>query len=319
MKVSLFKTRISLEYGFRAKGFRRASSKRSLIHRIPFNSWDSHMHVVDPINYPLAPDAQYIPTTHDLRDALSFESTVRIRNIVLVQPSIYGNDNRCMLDALRKLGSGRGRAVVAFDPQKISVSTLEEWHRLGVRGVRFNLQSIGKQMNEEALSRTLEQYANIIRPFNWVLQLYVPLATVIVLEKIVPSLRVKVCLDHFGQPTLPDVSERSWGSMNSHDPYLIPGFESLARMLREGNTYLKMSAPYRISGEERSLDAMAKEILRLAGNRRVVFATDWPHTRFEGLDIKPFVEQVVSWCDGDESLVERVFKSNAEDLWDISH
>ena len=50
---------------------------------------------------------------------------------------------------------------------------------------------------------------------------------------------------------------------------------------------------------------------------RVVFASDWPHTRFEGLDIKPFVKRVMEWCEWDERLIERVFRGNAEMLWDV--
>lgn len=61
------------------------------------------MHVIDPDDYPLAVDAQS-PKRHILSDALAFESTIRIKNIVLVQQSIYGNNNGCMLDALRQLG-----------------------------------------------------------------------------------------------------------------------------------------------------------------------------------------------------------------------
>jgi predicted TIM-barrel fold metal-dependent hydrolase len=82
-----------------------------LAERIPYNAWDSHMHVIDPENYPLHPDAVYTPTPYSLSDAIKFEQAVGIRNIVLVQPSIYGNDNSCMLDALRELGPYRGRGV----------------------------------------------------------------------------------------------------------------------------------------------------------------------------------------------------------------
>lgn len=115
------------------------------------------MHVVDPATYPLAEDAQYIPTAHSLVEALSFENTINLRNIVLVQPSIYGNDNACMIDALRKLGPRHGRAVVTFDPNSITTLQLKDWHKLGVRGVRVNLQSVGRQMEKQELSRILQE------------------------------------------------------------------------------------------------------------------------------------------------------------------
>lgn len=290
--------------------------KSSFLDRIPSNSWDSHMHVLDPQNYPLASEALYTPSPHTLTDAIRFEKTLNLRNIVLVQPSIYGFDNSCMLDALRTLGSRRGRAVVAFDPDTILEPTLREWHAIGVRGVRINLQSVGKSLSMEELKRTLKEHADIIRPFGWVLQLYVPLAMAVDLESIVPSLDVKVCLDHFGHPSLKD---RTTLYAQSGDPYHIPGFRSMVNLLLQGNTYVKISAPYRLGPKQaqRDLEPIAKELMRVAGRSRLVFASDWPHTRFEGLDIKPFVEKVMEWCEWDDGMIDRIFRANADDLWDV--
>ncbi|OJJ06298.1 hypothetical protein ASPVEDRAFT_55966 [Aspergillus versicolor CBS 583.65] len=282
---------------------------------IPRGSWDSHMHVVDPSTYPLAKDALYTPKPHLLSQALRFEASTGIRNIVLVQPSIYGTDNSCLLDALRVLGPRHGRAVVAFDCDTIDTVTLTKWHRWGVRGVRVNTQSIGKHIDVEELVATLRRYADIIRPYNWVLQLYVPLATAEILEDIVPQLGVRVCLDHFGSPDLLDVSTYT---DDDSDPYNLRGFRSLVKLLRQGSTYVKLSAPYRISRDNnawKDLEPVARELLKVAGMSRAVFASDWPHTRFEGLDIKPFVEMLLDWCGYDEVLVERVFRCNAEELW----
>jgi predicted TIM-barrel fold metal-dependent hydrolase len=296
----------------------RHFSEREVSARVPVNSWDSHMHVIDPNNYPLAAGAKYTPKTHDLSQAMSFESSVGFKNVVIVQPSVYGNDNSCVLDALRRLGPSRAHAVVAFDPETINTKTLQEWHELGVRGVRVNLQSVGTQIESSVLAVTLQRYADIIRPFDWVLQLYVALNTAKLLEKIVSELRVKVCLDHFGCPSLPCPENKSLYSAST-DPYTLPGFSSLVNLLRQGDTYIKLSAPYRISKEEshRDLEPVAKELLKVAGKRRVVFATDWPHTRFEGLDIKPYIETALEWCGNDKRLAERLFRENAEDLWGV--
>lgn len=136
------------------------------------------------------------------------------------------------------------------------------------------------------------------------------------LEKIIPDLGVRVCLDHFGQPTLPDLAPNELYT-TTMDPYTLPGFSSLSYLLRKERVYVKLSAPYRISRQEslQDLEPLAKELLWVAGKERVVFATDWPHTRFEGLDIKPFMEKVLEWCGNDDELAERLFRGNAEDLW----
>ncbi|KMU80975.1 hypothetical protein CISG_08917 [Coccidioides immitis RMSCC 3703] len=169
------------------------------------NAWDSHMHIVDPDRYPLAPDAQYKPQTHTLSEAMEFESSVGIPNIVLVQPSIYG-------------------------------------------------------------------------------------------------------------PVLPstDVDPASF------DPYSLSGFSELVSLLRQGRTYVKISAPYRLSDdpELKFLGVIAKELLRVAPDR-LVFATDWPHTRFEGLDVKPFIAKCLHWCGGNTELVDKLFRRNAEELWGL--
>jgi predicted TIM-barrel fold metal-dependent hydrolase len=286
------------------------SSSLSLDERIPPGSWDSHMHVVDPEQYPLTEDALYRPKTHTLEHALSFESSVALDNIVLVQPSIYGNDNTCMLDALRTLGPSRGRAIVGFEPQSVPSKTLEAWHALGARGVRINFSSVGKSVCADDLRTLLHRYAEDCRPLGWVIQVYMPMDMIPLLEPIVPELGVRICIDHMGHPSLEGIKSR--------DPYSIRGFKSLVNLLEAGSTYVKFSAPYRLSNEAsyRDLEPVAKEILRVAGKRRVVFATDWPHTRFEGLDIRPWMERVLDWCGEDDLLLERLFRGNAHDLWD---
>ena len=278
--------------------------------QIPEGAWDSHMHVVDPQRYPLAANAQYTPAAHVLGQALAREAQLAIYNLVLVQPSIYGNDNSCLLDALRILGPHRARGVVVFDPADIDLGTMQSWHELGVRGVRLNFQSVGKAVNTQELDHVLHQYADLIRPFGWVLQLYLPLSALETLEEIIPRLRVKVCFDHFGNPSMTDQPPKE-----QDDPYQIAGFSSLTRLLQQGNTYVKISAPYRLIEDNRQLEKMTKTLLSIAGGRQVVFGTDWPHTRYTGLDITPFVQMVVDWCNTDKNLENLIFRDNAVRLW----
>ncbi|KAI5467522.1 hypothetical protein BGZ63DRAFT_371461 [Mariannaea sp. PMI_226] len=291
---------------------KRSSMLLPLAQRIPPGAWDSHMHVVDPDNYPLSSEAVYRPSVFSLEHALAFEESVGIRNIVLVQPSIYGNDNSCTLDALRELGPDRGRAVVQFDPATTSTEQLQEWHQLGVRGVRLNIQSYERDIDSEGLSRALHQYADAVRDLGWAVQVYVPMPLIALLEPIIPDLNVRFCIDHMGHPIL--------NRDSSSNPYDLPGFSSLVRILQTSNTYVKLSAPYRTSlvHDYSDTDPVAKELIKLIGMSRLVFATDWPHTRYEGLDIQPWMETVLKWCGNDEVLRERLFRGNAEDLWDVA-
>lgn len=127
---------------------------------MPKGAWDSYMHVLDPARYPLSPQAVYTPSrAYLLSDAQSFHTSLRLDKTVFVQPSIYGNDNSCLLDALRALDPDRAAGVVTFEPGKVPLCTLREWHALGVRAVRVNLASAGRDVTESELERLLIQYA----------------------------------------------------------------------------------------------------------------------------------------------------------------
>lgn len=325
------------------------------------------MHIIDPEQYPLSPTAIYRPSKFTISQAVSFEESIGASNIVIVQPSIYENDNSCLLDALKVLnnppppttnttttttttGGGRGgcaRGVVSFDPETTPLTTLQEWHQLGVRGVRINLQSTAKTMAHAEMKTVVRRYADAVRPLGWVIQLYIPLDLVTALEPLVPTLGgVRIIIDHLGSPnflTSPSPSpspstllspppspcppqkgakeeeeEEEGKGKGGPDPYRLDGFASLVRLLQSGHTYVKMSAPYRLGKREEYLtdvQPFAREIIRVAGRSRVVFASDWPHTRFEGLNIQPWIQQVMDWCEGDRELEERIFRSNAEELW----
>ncbi|OSZ08404.1 hypothetical protein BVZ23_22775 [Klebsiella variicola] len=60
--------------------------------------------------------------------------------VVLVQPSPYGTDNRCMLNALKKLGHKKARGVVVVEDD-ISSDDLHILHDHGVRGLRLNMEA----------------------------------------------------------------------------------------------------------------------------------------------------------------------------------
>ncbi|KAJ5970372.1 uncharacterized protein N7479_000290 [Penicillium vulpinum] len=288
-----------------------SSTSVSLKHRLPPKSWDSHMHVVEPGRFPVSPTAVYKPTPHSLPEALAFESELGVENLVFVQPSIYGTDNSCLLDALRKLGPSRGRGVVVVDPATVKPETLNEWHKLGVRGLRINLQSVGKVMDKNELEETLLQHAELARPRGWIIEIYLPLKMISMVESILPRLGVRICIDHFGCPEL-----ATWdGDASAFNPYNLPGFSSLISLLRAGRTYVKVSAPYRLSKDHqmRDLQAMAREFLSVAPNR-VIYATDWPHTRFSRVDISPFTECCLELCATKPGLAERLFRRNTEEM-----
>ncbi|KAK1071788.1 hypothetical protein LTR74_003160 [Friedmanniomyces endolithicus] len=282
-----------------------------LASRIPKGTWDTHMHVVDPRAFPLSKDAQYQPSPHTLDDAHAFLDQLGIQKMVIVQPSIYGNDNACTIDGLRRLGSKNGRAVIQFDPESTSREQLLEWHDLGVRGVRLNFKSVGGEVEQGSLTASMRRYADAVRELGWVLELYTALEDVPLLENaMAEELGVKVCVDHFGHPS----SEALEKAKKAQD---LPGFGSLVRLLERGQTWVKVSASYRLNKDPRHpvIESLCREILKTRPDR-CVFATDWPHTRFDGLDVVPYLDAVLDAIEAEGIPLQQILVSNSQALFD---
>ena len=275
------------------------------------------MHIVNPSLCPLAPTAQYHPPpAHTLSSALKFYSRFGIKNLVLVQPSIYADDNSCLLDALRHLTPRHGQGVVGFDPRNIEKARLEEWHDLGVWGVRVNYVSVGREVGQEELRAELMRYADVLRPLGWVLQLYILMKRVEDLVEIVPSWVSKCVLivlarllAFHGREILQ--ARRSHGLIPTTSRDLARWSHCLRRGIRGLSCRLRIAYP-RIQRCAISIRWGRGLIHR--GGKRVVYATGWPHTRFENIDPVPFIERCFRWCRRDEGMIERLFRRNAEEF-----
>src|ERR1700710_1820968 len=77
----------------------------------PAGACDTHMHIYDS-RFPSAPTAPFTPPDALVADYLKVRARLGITRTVVVQPSTYGKDNSCTLDAIAALGdSARGIAV----------------------------------------------------------------------------------------------------------------------------------------------------------------------------------------------------------------
>lgn len=187
---------------------------------------------------------------------------------------------------------------------------LNAWHRMGVRGVRLNFKSTGAEFTPQSLREKVERYAEVIKPFDWVIELFIDMRAIPMLADSISNLGVKFSVAHFGAP--------DFGAWEGYprDPYKLPGFEALLDLLRRNeNLYVKLSAAYRFEkeGGMQGIEAVAKVLLDEA-ERQVVFASDWPHTRFEGVDVKPFVEKCLDWSE-ERGVKDLLFRDNAVRLW----
>jgi predicted TIM-barrel fold metal-dependent hydrolase len=282
--------------------------------RMPDGAWDSHHHVMDPIRFPPLPGAEYIPSVNTVWNNALFEHQIGCEHVVMIQPSFYGTNNTFMLDSLRAYDPDRARAVVVFDADNVTAEELQAWDSLGVRGVRLNFATSDIRPQIEDLEASLKQYASIIKPLDWVVQLYIDMDLIPGIEAIIPTLGVRVVFDHIGNPTMPDPSN----STEKLDPYTIQGFGSMVRLLQQGTVYVKISGPYRLSKllwpDYLDLDPLVLEISRVAPSK-MVYGSDWPHTRFDGLDIKPWTDHLLDLTGWNNELTRMLFRDNARNLW----
>src|SRR3546814_9457481 len=85
-----------------------------------------------------------------------FPATTLFRS---VQPSAYGSDNRCMLDAMKHLGESV-RGVVVID-KATSPAELASMYASGVRGVRVNLETWSHNDRSEEHTSALQSLMRI--------------------------------------------------------------------------------------------------------------------------------------------------------------
>ena len=113
--------------------------------RAPPLSCDAHFHVFGPAErYPhggVNENLRYAPPFAPLSDYLALAETMGFERFVFVQPSAYGRDNACMLDAMREVGIANCRGIVDID-ENAPDALLAEMDKCGVRGVRINVSPV---------------------------------------------------------------------------------------------------------------------------------------------------------------------------------
>src|ERR1051325_9567898 len=102
--------------------------------KAPPGTCDTHMHIYN-AKYPAAPTAKVVAPPASVSDYKKMCARLGIERTVVVQPSMYGKDNRCTLEAMAEIGpNARGIAVV---DETVSDAELDRLTRLGIRGIRF--------------------------------------------------------------------------------------------------------------------------------------------------------------------------------------
>jgi predicted TIM-barrel fold metal-dependent hydrolase len=231
---------------------------------VPTGAADCHIHVIgEPAKFPFAAERVYTPPLASADMSIGMHRLLHVTRTVVVQPSVYGTDNTCMLDALAQLGaSSRGIAVI---DDKATDAALDAMDRAGVRGIRINLETPG-QTDPNVGRHRLQASIARLKGRPWHIQIYTRPAVVQRIADLVDASSVPIVFDHFGG------AQASLGVEQ-------PGFGDLVRLVKAGKAYVKISGAYRASTQGpdyRDVAPLAKALIS-ANLDRILWGTDWPH------------------------------------------
>jgi len=231
---------------------------------VPRGACDCHVHVFGTAaEFPFAAGRGYTPPPASAAELLALQRALRLSRVVIVQPSVYGSDNSCTLDGMRRLGA-RARGVAVIDAAT-SRAELDGMQRAGIRGVRVNLETAG-ETDPDAARRNLTAAVERVAPLGWHVQVYTRLSVITGLREEVARLPVPIVFDHFG-------GAQAAGGIDQ------PGFAALLELVGAGHAYVKVSAAYRSSERAPAYDDVAPlaRALIAANPERILWGTDWPH------------------------------------------
>ena len=250
---------------------------------------DAHMHV-------LRRDAPLVAERHSkpARDATVDELAGMLdahgmSHALLTAPSFYGADNSLLLESLDAYPL-RLRGTVILQPDT-DARALAHLARRGVVGVRFNW--VRRDTLPDLRSGDYPAFLERVRALGWHVELYLEGPK---LARVLPHLReagVTVVLDHFGAP------DPARGVRDA-------GFAETLRGVRAGDTFVKLSAPYRLGGADPQpyVDAL----LAAGGPAQLVWASDWPFVGHEDtVRYRRCVDDLAAWVPDPE--VRRVIRA----------
>jgi predicted TIM-barrel fold metal-dependent hydrolase len=284
----------------KAMGRREAmDARRRPALAVPPGACDCHIHVFGPPQrFPLATDLAYTPAEAQVQAYIAVRRRLGLGRTVVIQPSAYGADNACTLEAIAQLlPNARGIAVV--DPT-IPDAGLERLHNAGIRGLRFSLV-----VKNAMRPQHLEVMAKRIQPFGWHIQFRSTYRDLPELESHLQRLPVDVCLDHLG-------------GIPPEAPLADPAWRALLRLLARGRCWVKLSAPYQLSrmpGPGYADYAPQVRALVKAAPQRLLWGTNWPHPLVETKpDDADLLDSLGEWI-AEESLRRAVLVENPAVLY----
>ncbi|OWT75418.1 MULTISPECIES: amidohydrolase [unclassified Achromobacter] len=277
--------------------------------RVPALACDAHAHVVsaDSQAYPVVANRSYTPVPTPESDYLAMLDATGMARGVLVQISVYGTDNRYMVEVLRRHPARlRGVAVVAPD---VSEQELTALHDAGVRGLRLNVL-FGGGVGFDAM----ETLAAKIEQMGWHLQLLVDARQFVDLMPRLTKLTLPVVVDHMGHMPVELGTEHA-------------AFKAMKHLMVNHGWWAKLSGAYRVSSHD--AHGQGKEDHGVHGARvtewaqalvdaapdRLVYGSDWPHVATRPMPDAGVLRNLLATWIPDEGARHKVLVDNPARLY----
>jgi len=234
-------------------------------------SCDCHFHVFGPAErYAYTSDLRYVPPAAPLSAYRALAHRLGIERMVFVQPSAYGRDNSCLLDAMHEVGAPC-RGIVDVD-ENIPDAELARLRAAGVCGVRINVSPVKTPEAGFAarLRPRIERLAARCAEVGWHLDFLLPGWLTHELMGTLRRLPVDFTLAHLGMFPARDGAGQA-------------GFQRLLELLRhgDGRCWVKLTGVYRISEVPGFTDAAPlARVLIAAAPDRIIWGSDYPHLSF---------------------------------------
>jgi len=259
---------------------------------------DCHMHIYDS-RFPFAPSASLKPPDAHVQDYRALQKRLRTTRCVVVQPSSYGTDNRCTLDAVEQLGA-TARAVAVVDTS-VSDAELKRLAQAGVRGIRFNLVQAGATSVD-----MLEPLSKRVNDLGWHVQIHMLANQIFEIKDLLQRLPSPIVFDHMGRiPASASITH--------------PAFGVISKLIDKGKTWVKLSSVYQDSkvGPPSYADMMGlAQAYVKAAPERMLWGSDWPHPTVKGTkpDDPALLDLLADWAP-EERTRQRILVGNPEAVY----
>ena len=269
--------------------------------KAPANATDCHHHIYD-AKYPVDPRATLRPGDALVSDYRALQKRIGTTRNVLVQPSTYGTDNRCHLDALAAFGPSARMVAVVDD--KVSAEELKRMHGLGVRGIRFNLATGGATTQD-----MIEPLAKRVNDLGWHIQINANPDKIMEIMSILERVPSSIVFDHLAHIPQPDGVRH-------------PLFAKVTALMDKGRTWMKLSGAYadtKVGPPSYADSSAVARAYAKAFPERCVWGSDWPHPTEQQKQLPDdalLFDLLTDWVP-DEKTRNRILVDNPTTLYDF--